>query len=165
MDETLSAVALRERVAQSYAELSGAVDALSVAQIERPGAQDEWSVKDILAHVSFWHNRLAALLEAVLSGTAPRPLSEPGEDIAATVDRVNAAHYAATKDLPAATVRADLEHSYARVVATLARLRDADLADTSALSTLLGGSLLELIAGDTYGHYEEHLPAIQAQNQ
>lgn len=165
MDEILSAAALRERVAQSYADLSSAADALSAAQIERPGAQDDWSVKDILAHVSFWHNRLAALLEAVLSGTAPTPLSEPGEDIAATVDRVNAAHYAATKDLPAGTVRADLEHSYARVAATLARLRDADLADTGALSTLLGGSVLELIAGDTYGHYEEHLPALQAQNQ
>lgn len=165
MGDSMSAAALRERVAGSYAEFTGAVDALSAAQIERPGAQDEWSVKDILAHVSFWHNRMAALLEAVLSGSAPTPLSEPGEDIAATVDRVNAAHYAATRDLPANTIRADLEHSYARAVATLARLRDADLGDTGALSTLLGGSVLELIAGDTYEHYAEHLPAIQAQNK
>ena len=162
MEHPTTQAELYARVSAAFAQLVATLSRISDEQQIQPGAQDDWSVKDILAHISLWHNRTAALVEGLLRGDPPAPLRQPGEDSAAAVDRANAANYAANRDLPLARVRADFDASYARVLAALAQLSDADLRDDGALSQLLGGSLLETIADDTYAHYDEHLPALDA---
>lgn len=144
------------------AEFASAFAALSDEQLTAPGAENEWSIKDILAHISFWHRRLAYMLGCLARGEAFERLSQAGEDANAAIDRVNTENAAANQDRSLAEVRAEYARSFEQALAAVAQLRDEDLAPGSRLSAALGGSLLELVAGDTYGHYAEHLASIRA---
>lgn len=162
MSEIVQVAQLQARLEQSYARIHQAVERLDVAQLEQPGVQNEWSVKDILAHLTFWQQRMNEVLAALLNGQPPVLLRQPGEDGDTAVNRVNAAHYAANKDRPLADIQADFAQAYAQGLAAIGRLRDADLTDESAMNALLGGAVLELIAGNSYDHYDEHVPLIAA---
>jgi len=159
---TMTKDQLLERIEREHATFAGSFAHLSDAQMTQPGVENEWSVKDILAHISFWHQRLSYLLDCALRGEPFARLRNEGEDGEAAIDRVNAENEAANKHRPLAEVRAEYVQAYDQALTNVARLTDDDLGADSRLSAFLGGSLLELIAGDTYEHYQEHLPAIQA---
>ncbi len=162
MDQVTTSQGVQAHIAEAFGQFADSFARLSDEQLEQPGVEADWSVKDILAHITFWHNRMALLIATAQRGEPPATLRQLGEDSAAAVDRVNAQNYAANADRPLAEVRAAFEQSYQHALATVARLSDADLADDSPICQALGGSLLALIAGDTYDHYAEHLPSIQA---
>jgi hypothetical protein len=153
---------LLERIEREHATFAGSFAHLSDTQMTEPGVENEWSIKDILAHISFWHRRLSYLIDCALRGEPFARLRNEGEDGDAAIDRVNAENEAANKHRPLAKVRAEYAQAYKQALANLARLTDDDLGADSRLSVFLGGSLLQLIAGDTYEHYQEHLAPIQA---
>jgi hypothetical protein len=153
---------LLDLIEREHATFAGSFAQLSDGQMTQPGVENEWSIKDILAHISFWHRRLSYLIDCALRGEPFARLRNEGEDGDAAIDRVNAENEAANKHRPLAEVRAEYEQAYAQALASVARLADDDLGADSRLSAFLGGSLLELIAGDTYEHYQEHLTAILA---
>jgi Protein of unknown function (DUF1706) len=153
---------LLERIEREHATFAGSFAQLSDAQMTQPGVENEWSIKDILAHISLWHRRMSYLIDCALHDEPFAPLRREGEDGGAAIDRVNAENEAANKHRPLAEVRAEYVQAYDQALANVARLTDDDLGADSRLSAFLGGSLPELIAGDTYEHYQEHLPAIKA---
>lgn len=162
MSQPITAEGLLAAIERGQAEFAAAFAALSDEQLTEPGVEKEWSIKDILAHVAFWHRRLAYLIGCLVRGEAFERLSQPGEDGDAAINRVNAENEAANKGRPLAEVRAEYDQAFEQALAALAQLRDEDLVPGSQLSASLGGSLLELIAGDTYEHYAEHLASIRA---
>src|SRR5262245_16684528 len=159
---TMTKDQLLDRITREHSTFANSFAQLSEAQMTQPGVQNEWSVKDILAHINFWHRRMSYLIDCARRGEPFAPLHREGEDGDAAIDRVNAENEAANKHRPLAEVRAEYEQSYQQALASVGRLADADLQPDSQLNAFLGGSVLELIAGDTYGHYQEHLSAIQA---
>lgn len=116
-------------------------------QFAQPGAFGEWSVKDMLAHITFWEQRLIAYLTG-----AHESLIQPGEDEQAGIDRINASVFAANRDRPLAEVRAAFDGSYQQTLAQVESLSD----DALAHQELYG-----LIAGDTFGHYREHIKMLE----
>ena len=58
-------------------KLDKKMDGLSPEEMCFPGAMGDWSVKDILAHLVDWEQRLAGWYEAGLRGDAPH-LPAPG---------------------------------------------------------------------------------------
>lgn len=159
---TITKRQLLDRIEHAHAEFEAAFAGLSDAQMAEPGAQNDWSIKDILAHVTFWHRRLSYLLGCAQRGEPFVSLRQPGEEGSASVDRANAENYAANRDRPLSELRAEYAQAYDQALASVAALTDADLQADSQISANLGGPVLELIAGDTYEHYQEHLPPIQA---
>ncbi len=159
---TLSKEQLLDRIKREHATFAGSFAHLSEAHMTQPGVENEWSIKDILAHISFWHRRLSYLIDCALRGEPFARLRNEGEDAADAIDRVNAENEAANKHRPLAEVRAEYAQAYEEVLANLTQLTSDDLTAGSRLSVFLGGSLLELIASDTYEHYQEHLAPIQA---
>ena len=71
---------------------------LSEAEMLTPGVQGEWSVKDILVHLSAWEKYLLDRLSYVMTGQPPLyPAMTSWDD----VHRFNAQVYAENKDSPA----------------------------------------------------------------
>jgi hypothetical protein len=75
-----------------------------------------------------------------------------------TIDAFNARVYSQHKDQPLSEALADFRASYRELLASVQGLSDADL--TKPL--IDGTHVWEIIAGNTYDHYPEHLEAIQA---
>ncbi len=137
---------IREQHAALEAQLAG----LSADEMTRLGVTDGWSVKDHLAHLTWWEQRTIGLL-----GGAPDPIDSlpnmKNEDGKFEDDHVNAFVREAKSARPLADVRADFDASYAELLALIEMMPDDVLA-----------AKYDWISGDTNDHYDEHARSIRA---
>jgi uncharacterized protein (TIGR03083 family) len=153
---------LLDRIRRSWDALQNAILQMSEAQLTTLRSADGWSVQDHLAHLAAWERSTLAILRG-----EPRHRAL-GVDAAAYAeedeDRLNALIYERNRERALADVLADLRDAHAQMLAALDRLSDADLRrpDTDFLPGERGEPLLARIAGNTYEHYDEHLPWISS---
>jgi len=143
---------LLDRLEAAWTALRDSYAGVPDARLVEPGVVDDWSVKDILAHVTTWEEEALEHLPLIIAGgTPPRYAAQGG------IDAFNAR---ATED--------GRRQSLAEVL----RRRD----DTHAqLLDFIRGQPEGTFAGqtrarrrlrlDTYGHYPEHTAAIRAWRQ
>jgi uncharacterized protein (TIGR03083 family) len=140
--------AIADLIRAERARLDALLAGIPDEQFVQPGAFGEWTLKDMLAHITFWEQRLIAYMNG-----ARESLIQPGEDEQAGIDRINAGVLAANRDRPLAEVRAAFGDSYQQALALVESLSADDLADDE---------LFGLIAGDTFGHYREHIVMLES---
>jgi hypothetical protein len=137
---------LLRRMRTAHAELECLLAGLSEEQLTREGAVGAWSVKGILAHLTWWE-------QSQLHGLR----GEPDEDILAgeewSTDLANARMVERSRERPLADVLAAFAASYAELVRALEALPEERFADDE---------LYEHIASNTYEHYAGHTAAIRA---
>ena len=146
---------LARRIAAEYQRLAGLIDQLSPAQMEQPHASGTLSIKDLLAQLIAHEQRAMEELRAAQQG---RQLAI---DHAAN-DSFNAGAIAAATPLAASTIRAAWDRSVQQVLAAIQSLDDADFLPTSALTQILEDSIDGAPGNNTYSHYVEHRPEVEA---
>src|SRR5438876_3510027 len=62
---------LLKQLEKAWAALKESYAGLSDAQLTEPGVMGEWSVKDILAHVTTWEEEALKYLPLILTGGRP----------------------------------------------------------------------------------------------
>jgi uncharacterized protein (TIGR03083 family) len=142
---------LLTRLKESRARLEAALAGLTEAQFIMPGAMDDWTVKDLLAHLTAWEVELVTLVGRWQLGQSPNPL--PDDD--KTVARLNARWRAAYKDRPLDRVLADWRAVRQQTLRQVERLSDADL--NAPRKWLKGETLADTIKSETFEHEAEHL--------
>jgi hypothetical protein len=140
-------VSVPERMRAEHARLEALLANYSDEELVQPGRFGAWSVKDMLAHITFWEQRLIAYVNG-----AKESLVQSDEDELAAIDRINAGVLAANRDRSLAEVRAAFDASYQQTLALAESLSAEDLAD----EVLYG-----LLAGDTFDHYREHIEMLE----
>ena len=148
-------------ITASRAELDAVIAPFTAEQMVAPGAEGALSVKDLLAHVSWWERRTLRALAYAARGEAPPKLAAEGEGEAG-VDRVNAETFATNRDRSLDDVRAEYARYGRDLLAALAGYSQAELFDEEGLTRILEFPVLYLIAGDTYLHYPDHVASIRA---
>lgn len=145
----------RQRLEKSLA-------AFSDSQMTLPVLDGGWTIKDVLAHVAFWDDRLVYAVHPPPDARNPlMPVAV--EDIAQTagwVDRVNARVYELNRDRRLAEVRADFDRAYAEVHRVVSALDDHELLDESGLTRRWGFPAMEMFSG-IREHYDEHAEALE----
>lgn len=135
-----------------------AVEGLDDQALQEPGVLGDWSVKDILVHVSLWEAELVKLLWQAREGRKPSS-AQLGRE---SVDELNAQWYQVHKDRAIEQVLEDfnaVRHQTARRVDSYT---DKELADPDLFPWLNGEPLEQWIAEDSYGHESEHTAQIIA---
>jgi hypothetical protein len=160
MDTPVDKTQLLAWITATRAELDAVIAPLTDAQMTAPGAEGELSVKDLLAHVSWWERRTLRALGYAARGEHPPKLAAEGEGEAG-VNRVNSETFRANRDRSLADVRTEYERSGRDLVATLEGYSEADLFDEAGFSQNLAFPALYLIAGDSYLHYPDHVASIR----
>jgi hypothetical protein len=161
MDEPVDKTQLLEWIIAARAELDAIIVPLIDAQMTVPGAEGDLSVKDLLAHVSWWERRTLRALEYAARGEQPPKLAAEGEGEAG-INRVNAETFHANQDRSLADVRAEYVRSGRDLLAALEGYTEADLFDAAGFIKILEFPAVSLIAGDTYMHYPEHVASIRS---
>ncbi|HEY7093107.1 MAG TPA: DinB family protein [Ktedonobacterales bacterium] len=158
---------LLARIAEAWAVLNQRIAPLSPAQLTTPGPDGGWSVKDHLAHLATWEEMLIALLEGKPIHTA-FGISRAEYDALESTDALNAVITEQHKDFSLDEVMRRFEATHTRLVALISALPDEDLSKpiTHFQPDDPDGPderpVLVKIIGDTYGHYAEHFPWIEA---
>lgn len=144
-DLEIRKIELLERIQTAHARLEQVLATLSPEQLEMESMAGNWSAKATLGHITWWEQ---VPLHA-LRGEPDEDLL-PGEEW--NTDRANAVLFARNQLRPLDEVLADFHASYAALIQELKALPAERLEDAGPY----GGSLLELIAGNTNLHYDEH---------
>ncbi len=141
---------------------------ISAGELTQPALPNGWSVKDLIAHVAAYENWTAAQVRAAsenrpptdmeLYGVEELPPDPEGWDL----DRQNAAIYAQYQDMPLEDVTAFSERAFADLIGAIDGVAEADLAAPDAQSWTNGTSLLAIIPGQCYGHYEQHVDDVRS---
>ncbi len=122
------------------------------------GVTGEWSVKDIVAHVSAWERRPVAWLKAVQSGTWPQPPEWP---VNLDEDGINAWIFAANRGRWVQDVLTESRQVFDQLIQALEHVTEQDLTAMGRFEWLQGNSLIVSIGGRSYEHYQVHGEAIR----
>ena len=160
-DQPTNKVELLARIQATHQQLDDLLAPLSEKRMDRHILESNWALKDVLAHITFWEQRLLVMLRNAARGETTPSLLAPDEDWQVGVDRVNAEAFAANQHRMVADIRADYHASFNEVVATLTATPEEALFAPTGYAHLFDESVIGIIAGNTYGHYEEHLPMVQ----
>lgn len=161
MNEPTTKTDLLALINIEHARLTATLDGLTDDQLTQPGVESEWSVKDVLAHVTWWEQWMVQKLDSLVRGDKIPRLLRPDEDQDTGLARLNGDIFAATRDRPLAEVRADFDHSFEQALAAVTALPEHEIFDPQGLGGGLNEAPLHLIASDTYEHYAEHSATIR----
>jgi uncharacterized damage-inducible protein DinB len=135
---------LAAREAAAWARFEAALDRIPRDRWSDDGVLPGWTVKDLVWHVAGWLDRCGDELVGRREGTFV-PQSETDEE----VDARNAAFAAAAREMDTADVHTGLLLARERVQRGWESLPEID------------DAAVESYAGETYEHYEEHVPDLE----
>ena len=123
---------------------------LADEQITQPGTMGQWSLKDMLGHVTTWEEELLKYLPTILAGkTTPRYT-----DMYGGIDAFNALMVEEKRRLPLDEIRKQLEETHTAVVAFLEGVPEKYFVKENRFR--------KRVRLDSYSHYKEHTQAILA---
>jgi hypothetical protein len=126
---------------KSWRELAARLGRIPGEDWTRPGVNDDWNAKDLLAHIAVWHAQTTDRFESLrMTGDLP--------DIP-DVDAFNREQYERMRDEPLHEVRAisaACRHRFREEVALLPLEPD--------------DGITRIVVGNGHGHYEEHFPGL-----
>jgi uncharacterized protein (TIGR03083 family) len=129
---------LFQRIDSTWQELQSALDGIPPERAAEPGAAGEWSVKDLLGHITFWERNLVTELQNL----GPDEVVE-----ALDVDEENALAHDTYKNRPLSELQAEFQESHDALMQVLQAIEDLDP---------------DKVKGDTWEHYNEHAADIRA---
>lgn len=119
----------------------------------RPGPHPQWSVKDMIAHICWWENFALVRTPIIASGQAVALIDE--------FDAVNQEVEFFIRDLPLEAVMAEFKANETLILAMIERY-SFEAWTASDRPNYVGTTLLRLLGGNTFGHYYDHIPDLQA---
>ncbi|CUS03236.2 conserved protein of unknown function [Candidatus Promineifilum breve] len=140
---------LLNKIDVAWTALQASFHGLSAAQLTQPGVTGDWSVKDILAHVTTWEEEALHHLPHIREGKRPPRYA----DLYGGIDAFNALKTEENRRRSLDEVMARFEEVHARLVATIETAPD----DLIATET----RFRRRIRLDTYSHYPIHTQAIR----
>ena len=132
---------------EAFGELHRAIEGLTAEEMDRVWL-GTWGVREILVHISGWHDELIPALGRIAQGQ-PGYAAGTYDDF----DSWNARFVEKKAGVKAADVLAELDSSHRRFVEAAAAVPDAQFAE--------GGAAREPFDGAGAGHYREHAEQIR----
>ena len=139
---------LIQKLEQAWTALQESYAELSDAQFMEPGIMGEWSVKDILAHVTTWEEEALKYLPLILAGGRPPRYIQFGG-----IDAFNAQMAEQKRQMALTEVLRQLEETHRRLLDYLHSVPEAHFTRETRFRHRL--------RLDTYSHYPLHARAIQ----
>ena len=136
------------RMDEGWKAFLAKVQALPGEQLGVRLGDGAWTRKQMLAHIGTWHELTVERLSGLMSTGEPPGLDED-EDV------INARAARAAEGRTSGEIVQGMQDSYGRLRREVARLTDQQLAAHD-------GFAAAVIAGNSYGHYEGHLPDLEA---
>jgi uncharacterized protein (TIGR03083 family) len=140
---------LLEKMDQAWAAFRESYAGLTDSQMQAAGVTGDWSVKDILAHVTWWEQEAVKYLPLILQGGKPPRYS----DLYGGIDAFNAQMTAQRQGLTLSEALKQLEETHRRLMETIQSAPEEQFIRETPFRHRL--------RLDTYSHYPIHTQAIR----
>jgi hypothetical protein len=151
---------LLERTRSEHRRLEAALAGISEEVMLRPGTLGEWSIKDVLAHISDWEQRFLGWYRAGQRGEIPEQ-PEPGltwDDLDLLNHRIYEKHRA--RSLP--DVQATFDASYRELITAVEAMSEDEIFTAGHFAWTRDRPLLIALRANADQHYAEHAGQIEA---
>lgn len=139
-----------DRLDKAWTDFEASYAGLSDAQLMEPGVTGRWSVRDIIAHVTWWEEEALTHMPIVREGGRPPRY----KSVYGGIDAFNELMTVRRRDLSLDEVRAQHDAVHERLMQYVRDVPAELLASESRFRRRL--------RLDTYGHYPVHANAIRA---
>ena len=154
MDATTSKARLLADLNDEQSQWEALLNDIGADHMTQPGVAGDWSIKDIVAHITAWRRRTVGRFQAALRHEPTPPTPWPSQ--LETDDEINAWFHAADRDRPLTDVLSESRAVFQQLHDTLAAFPEAELADPASFPWL-GSEDLPLTGAVFFGHFhEEH---------
>lgn len=135
---------LLETIESRWREFQDVLTGLTDVELEEPGVVEDWSVRDIVAHVTIWEQEALQHLPLIVAGGRPPRYSTTHGGIDAFNDQM----MRRVRDISVAEVLRASSESHAQLISYLATVPEEFLAS--------GSRFYRRLRLDTFGHYPIH---------
>lgn len=158
MSTNMSKTQLLSELQDEQTAWEAVLSAIDDTHMTEPGVAGEWSIKDIVAHLTGWRQRTVSRFQAALQHQ-PAPTPHWPSDLQ-NDDEINAWMIASNRDRPLSAILQDDHAVFQQLLDTLSAFPEAELMDSHRFAWLEG----EPLSGAAFfAHlHEEHEPDIQA---
>lgn len=152
---------LVNKIQAGFEAILQAISGLNASQVSVPD-QGGWSIKDNLAHLTVWEK---IMLQADLDHQPAHQVLQLDEQRLKGMneDAINAVIYERNQGRTYEAVLADFQQTTQQAIERLQALPFSELMGPAGREDPENRPLLLWVAGNTYEHFEEHLPRIQDQ--
>jgi hypothetical protein len=140
---------LLDKLEQAWAAFKQSYAGLTDEQMVEPGVMGDWSVKDILAHVSWWEEEALKYLPQILQGVRPPRYSV----LYGGIDAFNAQMTKQRRGLSLTEVLKRLDGTHLRLIEYIRNAPEEQFTSETRFRRRL--------RLDTYSHYPIHTRAIR----
>ncbi len=140
---------LLKQLAGAWAAFQESIGGLSESSLTEPGVTGDWSVKDIIAHVTTWEEEALKHLPSILEGKRPPRY----KDMYGGIDAFNARISEQKRKLSLAEVLRQSDETHRRLVAYVGAAPEEEFTSETRFRRRL--------RLDTYSHYPIHSKAIR----
>ncbi len=145
---------------EKRAEWDVALAAVPHERMTEPGVAGEWSVKDLVAHLSMFELWYADRLDENLRGVRYTPVET---DWSLSFDERNALNYQKNRDRDLEDVLDESRSAFRRLLAGVESNDEAFLIEPQQFPGAPGPIVVwQMLRGDVYDHYGEHIASIRA---
>jgi len=158
MQEPKSKKELLEMVTDGRSQFTSLINKIPEDRMLEKGVESDWSIKDILAHISSWEVKMSQAFSELQKSNDPPDWPTTDE----AVHALNADFYTANQNKSLKQVLSAYETSYEQALAVTKAMPESDLFDLDRFDWRQGRPLWWMVAGNTFGHYEDHIPNSEA---
>jgi hypothetical protein len=153
---------LLNELQEKYEQWEALLDQIGPERMELPGVNGDWSMKDMVAHLTGWNHRMVAGLQAAQHGE-PEPLPSWPAHIQAE-DDINAWIYASNRGRPAREILEESHQVYQQLLAALEALPDdVRIERIEPVYSLVWVGDQRFFPGEFFDHFhKEHEPDVRA---
>lgn len=160
MEKPQNKAELITQIAHSRSELVELLD--GITEIDKCQAKTcgEWSIKDVMAHITFWEQSVMRWYRnGLISADENSPAPGFGWD---QVDQLNQSVYEEHQADPLKAVQVAFDRSFAEVSIFINSLGETGLFEEHQYAWLGDFVLIDLVLNNTVDHYREHHQSIRA---
>lgn len=148
MAEALTTTAALDRMDEGWNAFHDRVSSIPTERLANRIADDSWTLKQMLAHITAWHDLAVERLGKFASSGEPAEFEEH-EDV------VNARAARAAEGRTVGEILLAMADSYRRLRREVGNLSDEQLAAHEGWAS-------DMVGVNTWGHYEDHLADLAA---
>jgi DinB superfamily len=157
-DQPMTGARLAEILRAERAQWNALLDQVGLDRMDIPGVEGEWSVKQLVAHLTWYEQAVVeGAQQALNTGTFSRRRPD-----GVGLDEMNALFAEESRTRPASDVLAEADAVFEQLLALIAACPDAILNDPQLLGLPDDMPPWMRVANNSYAHYREHEPALRA---
>ncbi len=159
MEQQITKAGLLHELRAARAEWDALMAEVGADRITEPGAAGDWSVKDVMAHLTSYSRWFVSASEAHFRGELPPLDGTEGMDF----EQRNQVWHQQTRNRPLGDIQAESQQVFGRLLEVVEAHSEEFLTQPQQFEGLPEPLLVwKMLEGDGYEHYREHMRSIRA---